>query len=182
MTILENERLMERLGHKVDKWTLNCTRCPVTYSDARAFGYVCTAQTEAEVDYIRGRGPAPLGKPLGQRPPLVYVAGPFSKGDVMLNIRAAMNTTRTLIDRGFVVFCPHLSGFQHLVDPRSYDEWLAYDLKVILCCDAVYRMPGESPGADKEVVFAVSHGIPVYSSLETLYAGTDAQLRKATVS
>lgn len=143
MTILENEELMTRLGHKVDKWTLNCVRCPVTYRDARAFGYICTAMEEADaVDYIRGRGPAPLAKPLGQRPTIVYLAGPYSKGDVMMNMRAAMNTARTLMDRGFVVFLPHLSGFQHLVDPRPYDDWLDYDYKVILCCDVLYRMPG----------------------------------------
>lgn len=129
------------------------------------------------MSYLPLRGPAPLAKPRSQRAPVVYVAGPYSKGDVMVNIREAMRMGQVLIDAGYVVFVPHLSAFQHLVDHRPYREWLDYDFRVILCCDAVLRLPGESPGADEEVAFAVRNGIPVHSALETLYACTPAAKR-----
>lgn len=35
-------------------------------------------------------------------------------------------------------------------------------------CDAVLRLPGESPGADREVHYAISLGKPVYYGLEEL--------------
>jgi hypothetical protein len=37
-------------------------------------------------------------------------------------------------------------------------------------CDAVYRIEGASPGADREVRRAVEVGMPVYYSLEELEA------------
>jgi hypothetical protein len=84
----------------------------------------------------------------------VYVAGPYSKGDVVLNVRNAIAAADTLLAAGHTPFIPHLTHLWHLVSPKTYEEWLAIDLDWLKCCDALVRLPGESSGADREVVYA----------------------------
>ncbi len=92
----------------------------------------------------------------------VYVAGPYSKGDVAVNVRNAIFAADQLREAGFAPFLPHLTHFWHLVVPRPYADWLDLDNQFIPCCDALLRMPGESSGADKEVALARSLNIPVF--------------------
>ena len=98
----------------------------------------------------------------------VYVAGPYSKGDVALNVRSAILVAGQLRDAGFAPFLPHLTHFWHLVAPRPYEDWLDLDNQFIPCCDALLRIPGESSGADKEVALARSLNIPVFYSQTNL--------------
>lgn len=102
----------------------------------------------------------------GSRPPLIYVSGPMTSGlDPFGNIRRGLDAADELIRLGYVVICPHEKALGlEILHPRSYDEWLAYDFRCILECDAVYRMPGASTGGDAEVEFARERGIPVYFS------------------
>lgn len=100
----------------------------------------------------------------------VYVAGPYSKGDVVLNVRNAVAAADSLLAAGHTPFIPHLTHFWHLVSPKSYEEWLHYDFKWVECCDALVRLPGDSPGADREVAYSKSLGIPVYLGLDTFLA------------
>jgi len=95
----------------------------------------------------------------------VYVAGPYSKGDVMDNIHRAIRAANWLMDAGYTPFVPHLTGIWHLVTPKPYWAWLEYDNKWLRKCDAVLRLDGESSGADKEVELALELGIPVYYDL-----------------
>ena len=100
----------------------------------------------------------------------IYVAGPYTKGDVAINVRNAIEAGNTLVDVGFAPYIPHLTHFWHLVCPRPYEEWLDLDNQFLPCCDAVLRLEGESSGADKEVELAKSLGIPVfYNNLDLLH-------------
>ena len=93
--------------------------------------------------------------------PLVYVAGPIT-GDPFGCVRKAAHAFGYLRDAGCVPFLPQLSVIQEMVDPLPYETWLEYDFDVIRRCDALYRLDGESPGADREVEFATSLGLPVF--------------------
>ena len=104
-------------------------------------------------------------------PKYLYIAGPFSIGDMMLNIRAAMMVAGLAVLRGWIPFIPHLTGFWHMLSPRSYQEWLDYDLAWLAKCDAVLRITGESPGADREVKEAMRLNIPVYLGIDQLPPG-----------
>ena len=84
----------------------------------------------------------------------VYIAGPYTKGDVVANVREAMNVAEICFNAGLVPFIPHLTHFQHLLHPREYQEWLDYDLEWLPLCDILVRIPGTSSGADKEVEVA----------------------------
>lgn len=98
----------------------------------------------------------------------IYVAGPYSQGDVAQNVRAAYEAASALADLGFAPFVPHHTNFWHLLFPRPYDDWLELDFAFLLCCDAVLRLPGASEGADKEVTWAKSHGIPVFPDIDSV--------------
>lgn len=96
----------------------------------------------------------------------VYIAGPYSKGDIAENVRAAIYAgnyvARTL---GHTVFIPHLTHFWHLVQPAPYEFWLDQDREWLKVCDAVLRIEGESAGADSEVSLARDLGLQVYHSV-----------------
>lgn len=98
----------------------------------------------------------------------VFIAGPYSAGDVEANVARAADAAAALLDRGLAPFCPHLYHHVHARHPRDYDVWMAADAAFLVVCDAVLRLPGESPGAEIEVSRARSLGIPVASSVEVV--------------
>lgn len=98
----------------------------------------------------------------------VYIASPYTKGDVACNIHRAILTADLLIEMGHTPYVPVLTHFWHLVIPHPWEFWIEYDLKLLPMFDCVLRIPGESEGADREVAQAKNLGIPVYYSLEEL--------------
>ena len=106
---------------------------------------------------------------IGRDRPLVYVAGPYSSPDPCANTHEAI----AVADR-ISAFCwpliPHLSHFWHTMSPKPYEFWTEHDFVLLARCDALLRFPGESPGADAEVGFSYTAGIPVFTD--------EAELRK----
>lgn len=100
----------------------------------------------------------------------VYIASPYTKGDAAINVRRSLLCANALMDAGFAPYAPLLTHFQHMLMPRAYEDWLAADLEWVTVCDVVLRLEGESNGADKEVAFALQHGIPVVYSVQELVA------------
>ena len=95
----------------------------------------------------------------------IYVAAPYSQGDTMLNVRAAIEAAEALMAKGHTPFVPHLSALWQLVAPHSNDFWYRYGMEWLEVCNAVLRLPGPSVGADFEVRVAEAQGKPVYYSL-----------------
>lgn len=98
----------------------------------------------------------------GARKPLVYIAGPYTSPDPVLNVRRAVKMGERVAASGAVPIVPHLSMLWHLVSPQEIDYWYQYDLEILLHCHALIRLVGASPGADREVEFAERAGIPVF--------------------
>ena len=97
----------------------------------------------------------------GERPELVYVAGPYTHDDPVDNTRDAIFCGHALFDRGNVAFVPHLSMFEHFVNPKPYTYWIERGIRCVEVCDRVVRLPGPSSGADKECEHAAALDIPV---------------------
>ncbi len=97
----------------------------------------------------------------------VYIAGPMTNGNGknynLEKIREALKAYSTLIREGYLPFCPQLSLLHEMMVPISltYDQWLGHDQDVIDNSDVIFRMPGESVGADRECKYARGRGIPV---------------------
>ena len=98
----------------------------------------------------------------------IYVAGPYSGGDVALNVRKAMEAGTQIINAGHSPFVPHLYHFLHLHEPQEYGTWMRVDAAWVEACDALLRLPGHSPGADAEMELAARQGICCFWSLEDL--------------
>lgn len=122
---------------------------------------------------------------MSKRKPFVYLAAPYSKGDIALNVRSQQDLFDFLLRfyaDCIVPFAPLLTHYQHLVHPRTYEQWLSYDFDVIRNCDAVLRQPAyfyndqldivyeqnDSPGADREIELATELGIKVFYEVRDL--------------
>ena len=95
----------------------------------------------------------------------IYIAAPFSTGDVTTNIRNAILAGDKLLEMGHIPYIPHLSHFWHYISPKPWDVWLEIDKNWLDICDAVLRLPGESKGADMEVELAKKLCLFIYYSL-----------------
>jgi len=98
----------------------------------------------------------------------VYIASPYTQGDVAVNVKRQIDCADKLMDLDFIPFVPLYSHFQHMVHPRPYQDWIDIDLEWVKSCDIILRLDGDSKGADGEVKFAESLGIPVVYSIGEL--------------
>jgi hypothetical protein len=98
----------------------------------------------------------------------VYVAGPYTKGDVAVNVRNAYEAANRLADLGFAPFVPHATHFWHMLFPRPYEFWLELDRQFLPCCAALLRLTGPSAGADQEIQLAKNLEIPVFYDIGEL--------------
>lgn len=105
--------------------------------------------------------------------PFVYVAGPFTYPEPIANTRTAIMAGNDLMKNGFIPFVPHLSLLWQFLTPLDYRTWLEYDFEIVRRSDAVYRLPGQSPGADEEEQIAKAAKIPIFYELAELIAWRD---------
>lgn len=101
--------------------------------------------------------------------PVVYIAGPYTNPDPVENMHRAVKIADSLLDV-CVPLVPHLTGTWHMISPKPYEVWLELDIAHMERCDAVYRYPGASSGADGEVAHAEKIGMPVFFSEDDLRA------------
>lgn len=100
------------------------------------------------------------GKPLR-----IYIAGPYTHGDTVLHVREAILAGMAILRRGHVPFIPHLYHFAHLLAPLPYEQWILLDLRWLETCHGLLRLPGHSPGADREADYAKQLDMAIYYSL-----------------
>lgn len=137
---------------------------------------------------------------------LVFISGPLSNsGNLDENVNNAVKAGVELAKAGLAPVIPHLSVFtakpcnryasmRDLDGPQtvigtgtraghpdiSYREWVEIGEAQAAACGAVLRLPGESPGAERECRVARSFGVPVFDTVKevvewakTLKKGTD---------
>lgn len=100
---------------------------------------------------------------------LIYVSGPYTNGDQALNVYNAVRAALDIIKWGHAPYVPHLSHFIHCMSPQPYETWMRVDLAWVQVCQALVRLPGLSPGGDREVIHAIDHGVDVCYGMEDLY-------------
>lgn len=99
---------------------------------------------------------------------IVYIAGPYTSGDVAENVKNAMDAASQLIDAGISPYVPHLSHFLHMNEPKEYEVWMRIGLEFLEICDVVLLLPGKSPGAERETTRAAELKIPVFTNISDL--------------
>ena len=112
--------------------------------------------------------------------PTVYIASPYTKGDVAANVRFQCEIFDLLLaDKKVLPVAPLWSHFQHTLFPRPYQEWINYDLEMLKLYDCCLRLEAKceainyrnnlSTGADGEVAAFKQMNKPVFYSIEELY-------------
>jgi hypothetical protein len=96
----------------------------------------------------------------------VYIAGPYSKGNQEENVDRAIDTAEELIRAFHIPFVPHLYHYWHRRYPHEYSLWTGQGIEWLQVCQALIRLPGESPGADVEIQVAHKNNIPVFDSVD----------------
>ena len=111
----------------------------------------------------------------------IYISGPITKGNRNLSFYQASEAhLRLIATNDYSIFNPMLSMAMMANNELTWEQWLANDESFIEVCDMVLRLPGESIGADREVKFAESIGIPVvgpeyFECLRGMYTHAQAQ-------
>ena len=107
----------------------------------------------------------------------VYIAGPYSIGDTGQNVKNAIDqaeffskfeiATETDLFK-FIPYVPHLTHFWHIICPHEIGFWYKYDLKWLKKCDVLFRLSGESKGADLEIQYAKENGLIIFTRIDEL--------------
>lgn len=116
--------------------------------------------------------------------PIVYIASPYTKGDVAINAHFQCKMFDRLLGDGKVLpVAPLWSHFQHVLFPRPYEDWIKYDQDMLHLYDCCLRLSAEidelgykqqeSSGADAEVEAFIRMKKPVFHSIEELYLWVD---------
>jgi len=104
----------------------------------------------------------------------VYIAAPYTQGAWEYNIRDVVNAAERVYQAGHYPFIPHtMTTLWALIEPKSKNEWLEFDLYWLGQCDCLIRLSGDSEGADTEVGFAESNDITVYDSVGAFLQDND---------
>lgn len=101
------------------------------------------------------------------RAPRVYIAGPY-RSDPEYNTQVAMHVASALWALGVIPYVPHLSHYWDKVSPHPEEDWLALGKEWVSSCDAVFRIFGDSPGAEAEVALARDLDLPVFFTYDAV--------------
>ena len=107
------------------------------------------------------------------RPLSIYVAGPLSNNETWShttqwqNMLNAIEAGAELKEKGHYPFVPHYSYMMtNMGHHFTYGDWLEEDFVWIEKCEALYRMEGDSAGADLELKHARNLGKIIFLGME----------------
>ena len=112
--------------------------------------------------------PALKEAPPSTRRPRVYIAGPITLGDRKANYQKGVVAHGMLMRTGFAVLNPILTMQLPFAFSAPHQDWIDSCLPWVDVAEAIYRLPGESKGADIECNHAKDNGTPVFFNLPEL--------------
>ena len=98
----------------------------------------------------------------------VYVAHPITIGGPDKNMRKMIDACQEVWKLGHYAYGAFGNLIWEVVYPKNEKEYLDHDIAWLKKCDIVWRIPGESKGADYEVKIAKELGIKVVYNLTQL--------------
>jgi hypothetical protein len=118
---------------------------------------------------------------------MILIAGPYRSGTndepdrLAANLATLESVSWPIFQAGHVpmigewVALPVMraGGSAGVGDPISEEVLYPTAVRLLQHCDAVFRLPGNSTGADQDVRVATERGLPVYYRLEDIPAVTN---------
>ena len=106
----------------------------------------------------------------------VYISGPITAPTLereVENVNMALEAAYQLVSVGLAVYLPHAFWFadRHMArrgHPPIKNGYLSQDIEWVKAVEAVLRLPGVSIGAECEVAFARTCGIPIYDCVSNV--------------
>lgn len=105
---------------------------------------------------------------------LIFLSCPITNGDeatdqdIEKNVAVAIAYEAVLRDLEFDVINPALSWYSHKFQPWTHARWMDQAFNILRRCDAVFRVPGESAGAERERLVAEAEDLPYFETLPEL--------------
>jgi hypothetical protein len=105
----------------------------------------------------------------------IFISGPYTHPNPEDNVRIAIEYAEMLLRLGHTPFVPHLCHYWDAVHRHDYETWMRYAMEWVQVCDCLFRLNGDSAGADREVALAEMLGKRVFTNFNELtdYLGVD---------
>jgi len=100
----------------------------------------------------------------------IYVAGPLTQGDTLQNIRRAVLAGDALIEQGHDPLVPHCMALADMIAHQPYGVWMRVVTAWLRVAEALFVLPGFSPGTLEEIALAMELHIPIYYRLQDVPA------------
>lgn len=87
-----------------------------------------------------------------------YIAGPITHGNTIENIHRAVMVGEFYYLQGYVSYVPHLFYRWEEMYPKPYEDLIHIGMSILSrfkAGDELVRLPGYSPGADREVEYVL---------------------------
>lgn len=100
---------------------------------------------------------------------IIYVASPYSHGDIEKNVELAKKASRFVVDRGHVPITPHLLLPQFMSEENERELAIELNKKLLGVCDELWYFGNiVTRGMQYEILRATYEGIPVkdYTSVD----------------
>ena len=121
--------------------------------------------------------------------PALYLSSPYGSDPAnwLANVNRQERAADAAIRLGYAPIYP-LSG--HYVsatcrelghEPPDYDTWMEVSLALVARAEILLRLPGHSPGAEREVAYAISLGLSVYDFHNRPVEGPELNRMRAIV-
>lgn len=102
--------------------------------------------------------------------PRVYISCPITLGNRIHNFAQGCAAHEWLLKHGYAPLNPVATMVLPFAWQIPHETWMAACVPWVHVADAVIRLPGHSAGADDEVGYALSRGIPVFHDFAALDA------------
>lgn len=108
----------------------------------------------------------------------IYCAGPMNtSGSFANNMRMALDVAHELMEHGHFPYVPHLCWHIELAHPKTAEVWMGLDKIWLEQCNALFRIPGESVGADIEMSWAKERGLRIFRAMgDVPYVPTEERI------
>jgi len=99
---------------------------------------------------------------------IIYIASPITIGDPATIKGKVADIIQFIYKAGHLAYPPMYMEPWEIKYPIAYEDVLEYDLKWLEKCDILYRVEGESKGADIEMAHARKLNIPIVKDIKQL--------------
>lgn len=99
---------------------------------------------------------------------LIYIASPYTVGNKLDNVARQISASELLTKRGFDPYAPLLNHYWDEKYPHDWSFWIELCKRMVIRCDGLLHLQGESKGALVEMSIARINNIPVFESFDEL--------------